>query len=240
MSPEIVFAAITLGSFAASFVNAAFATGGIYIILLTSLSVLPVSAAIPLQAVLSAGSLIGRITYFWRNIQWVIVGTFLAGSLVGVFAGARTFIALPEGLIQLLLGIILIALIWLPKVPAKIPLRHPFFFVGIVHSFLGTVFGVGSILQSIVIRTGLTRLEITGTLAACMLGLDVLKGTSYVGLGFSYVDYLPLIISAILAGFAGTWAGKRVSHHISETAFRRVFRWLITVVALRLIYKGLS
>ncbi len=239
MSPEVVLAAITIGSFVASFVNAAFATGGIYIILLTSLSVLPVSAAVPLQAVLSAGSLIGRIAYFWQNIQWRIVATFLTGCLIGVFAGANIFIALPDGVIQLLLGIILIFLIWLPKVPRKIPLRHPFFFVGIVHSFLGTVFGVGSILQSIVIRTGLTKLEITGTLAACMLGLDVLKGSSYTGLGFSYLDYFPIIILATLAGFAGTWAGKRVSHRISETAFRRAFRWLITLVALRLIYKGL-
>lgn len=238
MIEEIVFITITLGSFVASFVNAAFATGGIYIILLTSLAVLPVSAAIPLQAVLSAGSLIGRITYFWRHIRWPIVATFLVGCLIGVFAGARTFIALPEVLIQLLLGLLLIALIWMPKTGWRFPLPHPFFFVGIVHSFLGTVFGVGSVLQTIVIRTQLTKLQITGTLAACMLGLDLLKGTSYVSLGFSYLDYLPIIVSATAAGFAGTWAGKHVSHKISEATFRRVFRWLITLVALRLIYKG--
>lgn len=58
--------------------------------------------------------------------------------------------------------------------------------------------------------------------------------------GFSYRDYLPHILGATVAGFAGTWLGKWVTHHISETLFRQVFRGLVTVIALRLIYKGMS
>ncbi len=40
---------IATGSFLAAFVNAAFATGGIYILLASSLAVFPVTAAIALQ-----------------------------------------------------------------------------------------------------------------------------------------------------------------------------------------------
>ena len=235
---DISLIVITLGSLAASFVNAAFATGGVYVLLLSVLAVLPASAAIPLQSPLSAGSLAARIGLFWRDIQWRIVGTFVFGCLFGVYFGARAFAAASDALLQILLGFILVALIWLPKPGVRWKVKHPFVYVGAVHSFVGTMFGVGGILQSFIIRTDLRKAQVTGTLAACMLLLDVMKVASYVGLGFRYQDYIPHIVLATIAGFAGTWIGKRASIHVSERAFRVVFRWLITLVALRLVYKG--
>lgn len=235
---DITLIVITLGSFLAAFVNAAFATGGVYIMLVSSLAVLPVSAAIPLQSPLAAGSLAARIVLFWSDIQWRIVVTFIIGCLFGVYFGARAFVAASDAVLQILLGIVLLALIWLPKTGRGWKVKHPFLYVGVVHSFIGTMFGVGGILQSFIIRTELRKMQITGTLAACMILLDVLKMTSYVSLGFRYQDYLPHIALATIAGFAGAWVGKRVTVHVSETAFRVVFRWLITLVAARLIYSG--
>ncbi|WP_193177797.1 sulfite exporter TauE/SafE family protein [Oricola nitratireducens] len=235
---DITLVVITLGAFAASFVNAAFATGGVYVLLLSALAVLPASTAIPLQSPLSAGSLAARIGLFWHDIQWRIVATFVFGCLFGVYFGARAFVAASDALLQMLLGILLMALIWLPKTGGGWKVKHPFAYVGVVHSFVGTMFGVGGVLQSVIIRTDLRKVQITGTLAACMIALDVMKMTSYVGFGFRYQDYIPHIVLATFAGFAGTWIGKRATVHVSETAFRTVFRWLITLVALRLVYRG--
>ncbi|WP_171172990.1 sulfite exporter TauE/SafE family protein [Ruegeria sp. HKCCD8929] len=231
---------VTLGSFAASFVNAAFATGGVYITLIASVSVLPISAAVPLQSAFAAGSLMARIVFFWSHINWRIVRTFAFGCLFGVYFGTRSFVALPDAAISILLGVVLLILIWMPKNRIRIPIRHPFVFVGVAHSFLGALFGVGGVLQPLLLRTDLMKLQITGTLAACLLLLDVMKVTGYVSFGFSYFDYVPHIIGATLAGFVGTWAGKRVTHHVSEVLFRQVFRMLVSIVGLRLIYKGIS
>lgn len=230
---------ITLGSFIASFVNAAFATGGVYILLFSSSSVLPLTAAVPLQSAFAAASLVARVALFWEHIDWRIVRLFFLGCLMGVGIGIWTFAALPEQLIALLLGFVLLFLIWMPRLPA-LPLKRPFIFIGIVHSYLGSLFGVGGILQPLLLRTDLLKMQLTGTLAAAMLSLDVLKAAGYSSFGFSYLDFLPHIIGATLAGFAGTWVGKRVTHHISEKLFRRVFRLLVSVVALRFIYMGLS
>ena len=237
---DIAVLVITLGSFAAAFVNAAFATGGVYIMLLASVSVLPISFAVPLQPAFAGASLSARIFLFRQYINWRIVSVFVLGSLLGVYLGTRTFVAMPENTIAILLGVVLLALIWMPGFKRRIPIRHPFFFVGIVHSYLGALFGVGGVLQPFMLRTDLVKLQITGTLAACLLALDVLKATGYVSFGFSYLDFIPHIIGATVAGFAGTWVGKRVTHHISEDLFRRVFRILVSLVALRLVYKGLS
>ena len=72
----------------------------------------------------------------------------------------------------------------------------------------------------------------------CLLVLDGLKVTAYVSFGFSYFDYVPHIVGATIAGFVGTWLGKRVTHVISEETFRIVFKIFVTLVALRLIYTG--
>jgi uncharacterized protein len=229
---------ITVGSFLASFVNGAFATGGVYILLASSTAVLPLTAAVPLQSAFAFSSLMSRIGFFWQHIDWPIVAAFVAGSFIGVYFAAGIFSSLHEGTIGLLVGSLLLVLIWLPTVNWRVPFKHPFFPVGIVHSFLGTLFGVGAILQPIMLRTKLVKAQITGTLAACLLSADVLKITGYVSYGFDYRDYLPHIVLATIAGFCGTWAGKRVNHRVSEKTFRLVFRWLITLVAIRLLYRG--
>lgn len=229
---------ITLASLAAAFVNAAFATGGVYIMLLASVSVLPISAAIPLQSAFAASSLSARIFLFWKHIEWRIVRAFVFGCLFGVYLGTRTFVAMPEAMLSILLGTVLLVLIWMPTLKQQMPIKHPFFYVGIVHSYLGALFGVGGVLQPFILRTDLLKLQITGTLAASMLALDVMKVAGYISVGFNYFDYIPHIIGATCAGFLGTWLGKRVTHLVSEKTFRRVFRVLVSLIALRLIYKG--
>lgn len=226
----------TLGCFVAAVVNAAFATGGVYIMLLASSSVLPVSVAIPLQSVFATGSLVARLYFFWQHIHWRIVRVFVFGCLFGVYLGTQAFVALPERTLSLLLGIVLLVIIWMPKVHWQSPVKHPFFFIGVIHSYIGAMLGVGGVLQPFVLRTDLLKLQITGTLAACMLTLDIMKATGYISVGFKYLDYIPHIIGATLAGFLGTWIGKRITHLVSEQAFRKVFRVLVSLVAVRLIF----
>ncbi|MGB1356834.1 MAG: hypothetical protein ACPG7P_06090, partial [Candidatus Puniceispirillaceae bacterium] len=67
---------ISVGCFVAALVNAAVATGGVYIMLAASSAVLPLAAAIPMQSVLGAPSLTARAITFWRHINWPIVLMF--------------------------------------------------------------------------------------------------------------------------------------------------------------------
>ncbi len=169
---------VTPGSFIASFVNAAFATGGVYILLFSSSSVLPLTAAVPLQSAFAAASLIARVALFWEHIEWRIVWMFFLGCFLGVGIGAWTFAALPEQVIALLLGIVLLFLIWMPRLPS-LPLKRPLILTGVVHSYLGSLFGVGGVLQPLLLRTDLLKMQLTGTLAAAMLSLDVFKALGY-------------------------------------------------------------
>jgi uncharacterized membrane protein YfcA len=229
---------ISVGCFVAALVNAAVATGGVYIMLAASSAVLPLAAAIPMQAALAAPSLVARIVSFWRDINWPIFLMFTPAAAVGVVVGAQIFVSLDEGVIALLLGALLLALVWLVPKGVTLNLPRQFIYVGGLHGCFGTIFGVGLFLQPAILRTGLTRQQITGTLAICLLGLEVMKATGYVSIGFSYADYWPHILAGAVAGIIGTLIGKRLGDSLPEQRFRMVFRVLVTLAGLRLIAKG--
>ena len=230
---------VTLGGFVAAFVNAAFATGGVYILLASGSAVFPMTIAVPLMPLFAFSSLVTRILFFWKYIAWRLVVPVFIGSSVGVFLGVNTFIMLPESLLSLIIGCLLLILIWVGSFKLPAGSSKFFIFVGMVHSFVATVFGVGAFLQPAILRTELIKMQITGTLAACMLSMDIFKIIGFSSFGFNYLTYLPHIIGATIAGFVGTWLGKRVTKRVSEITFRRVFKWLVTLIALRLVFKGI-
>ena len=232
-----LFWLIVTGSFVASFVNAAFALGGAFIMLALMTSILPISAVIPLHTPLMFGSLISRTFLFWRYIYWPVVIPFSLGCLIGVFVGARVYIDLPDWIIALVIGLLMLS-VWVPnfKLPVNIP--KPFFVVGIIHSFMSTVFAYGGIFHTIVLRNGLEKMQITATIAGSLLTMGIMKITGYATFGFDYMPYIWVIVDAVLVSIVGTWLGKRVTHHISEALFKLIFKLIMTLFGLRLLYQS--
>jgi len=210
------------------------------IILATTTIVLPITAVVPLHSGLLVGSTVGRVVMFWRFIDWKIVNPFLIGSFIGTALGARTYFALPENAIAIAIAIVMLLAIWLPSVSWRPKIRHPWAVVGFTHSLLSTLFAYGAVLHSVILHTGLSRRQIVGTMAGCLSGMSVFKIIGYAWFGFDYRPYLVLIAAAIAASFIGTWVGKRLSEKLPEQGFRMVFRVLITVTALRLLYTALA
>lgn len=229
---------IAFGCFAASAVNAAFATGGVHLTLAASSAVLPLAAAIPMQVALNATSLIARIVTCWRHIHWPVFWMFAPTAAIGAIIGARVFVSLDEGVISLLLGGLLLALVWLVPQGGALRLPRRFAFIGVIHGFFSTIFGVGLFLQPAVLRTDLARLQITGTLAACIMALEVVKAGGYAGFGFDFSDYLPHILAGSVTSLLGNMIGHRMGHRVSEARFRMIFRAIVTLVGLRLVVKG--
>ncbi|XPF94808.1 sulfite exporter TauE/SafE family protein [Colwellia sp. RE-S-Sl-9] len=230
---------ISLGCFVAAFINASFATGGVYIMLATVSAVLPLTVTIPLLPALALPSLFARIVLFKDHINPSIVKAFIFGSIFGVLLGGQIFVSLDEHIISLSIGGLILLITWWPSISIKLPRFNVFSYIGFSHSFIGTLFGVGGILQPAIFRTAMTQAQITGTLAACLFTMDIFKISSYVFNGFSYFSYTLQLLSAIFFGFLGAWIGKRTSVAISRKTFRRIFKFIITMVALRLIFKGI-
>ena len=236
---DTVFFVIVGGSFLAALVNAAFSAGGALIILAVTSVVLPVSAIVPIHATLLIGSTSSRTLFFWRDIDWKIAGPFLVGSVVAVTIGSRVYVELPDTIIAAAISIVMLIAIWLPEVRWRPQLRHPWVLVGFLHSLISTLFAYGALFHAIILHTGLKKRQIVATMAASLTGMGIFKISGYTFHGFDYAPYVPTIVFAIAAAFLGTWFGKLIVDRISEALFRRVFKVLVTLTALRLLYTGL-
>lgn len=236
---DATFFIIVAGSFLAALVNAAFSAGGALIILAVTSFVLPVSAIVPIHSTLLIGSTSSRTLFFWRDIDWKVAGPFLIGSVFAVAIGSRIYVELPDTLIASAISVVMLVAIWLPEVSWRPKLRHPWVVVGFLHSLLSTLFAYGALFHAIILHTGLKKRQIVATMAASLTGMGILKISGYTFHGFDYAPYVPTIIFAIAAAFLGTWFGKMIIDRISEALFRTVFKVLVTVTALRLLYTGL-
>ncbi len=231
---------IIAGSLVASIFNAAFSAGGALIILAITSTVLPIQAIVPIHSTLLIGSTLTRVMLFWDYIDWKIVIPFLVGAFAGAFIGARVYIELPETAIALAIGIVMLIAIWLPNVPWRPRLRHPWAIVGFIHALLSTLFAYGAVMHAVILQTGLNRRQIVGTLGGCLSGMSVFKIVGYASFGFDYSPYYHIIAAAVAVSLIGTAIGKMIVDKLSEQKFRFIFRALITVTALRLLYVGIS
>lgn len=210
------------------------------IILATTSTVLPVATIVPIHSTLLIGSTSTRALFFWREIDWRIAAPFLTGSVVAVMLGSRLYFTLPENVIAAAISAVMLIAIWLPEVSWRPKLRQPWVIVGFIHSLLSTLFAYGALLHAIILHTGLNRRQVVATMAASLTGMSAFKIAGYALNGFDYAPYFEIIGCSIIAAFFGTWVGKLVIDRISEALFRFVFRALVTVTALRLLYVGLA
>ena len=231
-----LFWLIILTSFIATAVSSTFAIGGGFIMIAVLSSVLPISAIVPIHSILMIGLSISRAWYFRRHILWVIVVPFIVGSAIGVSAGASIYVDLPDAFIAAAIGALMLAAVWFPAINWRPAIPQPFFWIGIIHSFLSTLFTFGGLFQPLMVRTRMEKMQITATLAAGLLGMNLFKITGYTTFGFDYSPYIQLACLSILASLPGARVGRHFVQRVPDHMFRLIFKLIITLFAIRLIY----
>jgi uncharacterized membrane protein YfcA len=237
---EHVTVVIVVGSFLAALCNAAFSSGGALIILAITSTVLPVTAIVPIHSTLLIGSTSSRAIVFRQYIDWRIARPFLVGCVIAVTIAARIYVALPDRVVATAIGVVMLVAIWLPGIRWRPAIRHPWAVVGFAHGFISTLFAYGAVMHAVILHAKLSRRQVVGTMAASLTGMGIFKITAYSLNGFDYRPYLVMIMLSVVAAFAGTWVGKMIIDRISERVFRLVFRMLVTVTALRLLYVAVT
>ena len=220
---------ITAGCFVAALVNAAVATGGVYIMLAASSAVLPLVAAIPMQAALAAPSLLARI----------VPSAYPHGSSPCSHRGDRrradrvVFIALDEGVISVALGVLL--LVWGVPKGYRSPCRTGF--------CMWEACTASSAHYSVSVCSATCHPANTAEPASSRHSCHVPSGAKREGhelcrRRIDYGDYWPHIVAGAVAGILGNFAGHRLSGGISERHFRTMFKLVVTLAGLRLLAKG--
>lgn len=228
------------------FVGAFFSTvaglgGGLMILACTSL-LLPISQVIPLNGVIILAGQITRVIQFRKHICWEITRPFIPGSMLGAALGTLIYVKLPEIFIALMLGSVMLWFCWVPatartrELAARIP--HPWFVVGIFHTFLSTVSGAGGLFQSLMVNSKLPKEGVVATIAGTLLFMVLFKSTGYILAGFDYSPYLLMIALCWVMGVAGTALGTRCLNILPDSFFRNLIKLVVTLFSLRLFWQA--
>jgi uncharacterized membrane protein YfcA len=232
---------LIIASFFTSATTASFGLGGGVMMLALMGLFIPVAALIPVQGIVQLGSNTGRAWVQRAHVRTSIMRPFLIGSLFGAIVGGFTVVQLPDQVMKALLGAFILVITW-----AKIP-------------GLKSLTGLGLAVASGVIACLSMFLGATGPLMVSVLGAMIhndrkaLVATSAAALtvhhglkvlvfglaGFAFREWLPLIAAMIATGYLGTLTGSTLLNRIPEEKFRLVFKIILTLLALQMLWRGL-
>lgn len=232
-----IFAGLSIVAMLTAFISAVSGTAGGLILIAVMAFVFPPVLLIPMHTIVQLGVSAGMLATRWRYLMRDTVLPFTLGAIIGAAAGGQIFVSLPQSTLQLILGVSILVLAWVPQIARFGPARGRFVFVGFVTTFLGVfISATGSLLATFTAAVAPDRRNHIATLGGLMAIVHVAKLTAFGILGIGFGSYAPLMAAMIATSFVGTWLGKMALDHIPERAFRIAFQIILTALALRLIW----
>ena len=166
---------------------------------------------------------------------------FLIGALVGIAVAAQIVVSLPQAALQAVLACFILYTVWGPKLAKQKVPAAGFIGVGAVTSFATMFVGAtGPLLAALLPPDKYGKMVTVATHGACMTVQHGLKVVAFGIVGFAFVEWMPLIAAMIATGFLGTTTGKKVLDWMPERAFAIGFKTVLTVLAARLLWMGVS
>ena len=241
LPPELsapAFAGFCLLSFFTSALTIVAGIGGGVTLLTVLVSFLPPAIVLPVHGVVQLGSNVGRTLLLRQHVAWPVIGWFVAGTLLGAALASQVFVTLPAGLLQTVIAVFVLWAVWGPKRGERRALPPRGYLAvgagsGFVSLFVG---GTGPLVASFLSPETLGRHRLVATHAACMTAQHGAKALAFGFVGFAYLPWLPFLAAMIAAGLAGTAVGRKLLGKLPEEHFRRLFRGVLTLLALRLLY----
>lgn len=217
--------------------------GGIVLLTVMLLFMEPL-VAIPLHGAVQLVSNSSRTVIQRNYVDRGILLRYAALLLPMSFVGVEFAQLLPASLTKTLIGVFVLAATWAPGLvllgthPEGVEPTRRFLTLGAVVGFLNPTIGAtGPLIAPFFLNLGLDRRALVGTKAACQAAGHLAKLLAFGVAGFVFSAWLTPL--AILSGMviAGTWLGSRILDHVSELWFTRLYRLVLTLIALRLILK---
>jgi uncharacterized membrane protein YfcA len=227
-------------AFISSSLTALLGLGG-GMLLISFMSVfLPPTAVVPVHGVVQFASNASRGAFSPLEIRRDILWPFLVGCLIGTLVGSRLVLRVPSEYLPILLGGFILLMTWLPQIKKKLWFPGRFLSLGIVQSFLTLFVGAtGPLNMPFLMRAGLTRDQLVVTAAAFMTIVHLVKIITFGLLGFDFAPYLGLMALMVIAVISGSYVGTRLRHKVPEQLFIQVLKFLISLLAVRMIVKAL-
>ncbi|HEU4427635.1 MAG TPA: sulfite exporter TauE/SafE family protein [Myxococcota bacterium] len=238
---EGVLAILSVTAFLTAILSAIVGMAGGMTLLAVMLIFLPPLAAIPLHGAIQLASNFSRTVIQREHARYDLLWRYglplLPMGALGLLVASR----LPERALETAIGAFVLVATWRPawlalgtRAGASETVR--FSALGVVAGFLNVTIGAtGPLVAPFFLNLGLPRQAVIGTQAGVQALGHVAKLVLYAGFGFAFREHLPLLALASACAIAGTWVGSRLLDRISERTFTRLYKTVLTVLALQLV-----
>src|SRR5699024_5088457 len=150
-------------------------------------------------------------------------------------------IRLPAGILELCIAAFVLFTCWGPRLPKRALGGGGVATAGVVTTLLSSLVGAsGPMVAAFIKQSQDGRVAMFATFSACMSLQHLTKRFVFGVAGFVFRDWLGLMLAMVAAGLVGTWLGLRLLRRLSEHRFDSLFKWALTLLALRLIWLGVS
>ena len=221
-------------------------TGGVLFAVLAA--TLSPAVAIPVQSVVEGVSGIYRTWVLRTFIEWQFLRLFGAGSLPGFIVGMFTIqylselgdAAVVDNAFRLVVGAFILFTTWIPLGRHIARRREAPMAVGTITTFMSVfVGGMGAPISSALEGRSQKHAAVLATTSTAIVYQYLLRLLAFGLAGFSFAAYWPLILGLTIASLVGTWTGKHLLVKADPLRAKRLFRIVVTMIALSMIGRAL-
>lgn len=243
MNDYINWGWLFVASWLAATVSGAAGFGGALILLPLLVNTVGPKAAVPL---LTIAQLLGNLSRVWfgrQEISWKPVGYFVLGAIPFSIIGARLFVKLPNDIILIGIGFLLIGIVIMKRlINNNIEVATKWFIpAGALVGFLSAVVGsAGPLGAAIFLGLNLPPVSYVASEAVTAVSMHVTKIVVYKK--YTLIGQGELIQGAFLgvAMILGSWTGKKIIEKIPRETFRIFVEVLLLLSAVQLIFLNIK
>ena len=226
---------------ATSAITAVTGIGGGMILIAIMPGFVPAAAIVPVHALVQLFSNASRSIFGWRFLRWEFVLAFIAGSVIGGGIAASIAREINLEYTPLFIAAYILFTVWGPPLKFKRPPPGEFIVIGAMQTGLSMLVGAtGPMSQAALMARDLKRDALVVSSALMTTVTHAVKVILFALLGFSFASYWQLILGMSVAVIVGALLGTRLRYRIPEALFRRILKWALTLLALRMIYLTLT
>lgn len=247
MTPTLEVIIVGIAALLTSILSAIAGLGGGVILLLVIAQFVAPTVAIPIQGAIQIVSNGSRAALLRKNVSWPLVGWASVLLLPASFLGVAVATALPENAIRVFLGVFVLILAWRPQLlkfggaRSSTPQesRPLLIGVGALSGFLNTTVGASGPMTSPFYKAvTVSHVAFVASAATTQVLAHISKLIAFSAGGWSIADHVPMIAVGIAGVIVGSWIGTRLLGRIPELALDKIFKFVLTALALRVLFKA--